>query len=53
MDNALLSDTSSLLQVPLGSTFKDPGCFAQATALGKSSPVTVTATLPGTAPFTC
>ena len=37
-----------MLQVPLGSTFKDPGYFAQSVAVGKSSPVTVTASLSGT-----
>ena len=40
-----------LLQVPLGGTFKDPGCFAQSAAVGKSSPVTATASLSGTAAF--
>ena len=37
-----------MLQVPLGSTFKDPGYFAQSVAVGKSSPVIFTATLSGT-----
>ena len=37
-----------MLQVPLGSTFKDPGYFAQSAAVGKSGPVTVTASLSGT-----
>ncbi len=37
-----------MLQVPLGSTFKDPGYFAQSAAVGMSSPVTVTSSLSGT-----
>ncbi len=39
-----------MLQVPLGSTFKDPGYFAQS-AVGKSSPVIITASLSGTIAF--
>ena len=37
------------LQVPLGGTFKDPGCFVKSTAVGKDSPITITATLSGPA----
>lgn len=37
------------MQVALGGTFKDPGCFVQSTAVAKASPVTITATLSGTA----
>ncbi len=36
------------MQIPLGGTFKDPGCFASSTAPGKSSPVTVSASVEGT-----
>ena len=35
------------MQIPLGGTFKDPGCFASSTAPGKSSPVTVSASVEG------
>ena len=48
------------LQVPLGGTFSDPGCFVQSNALGKASAITITTTLSGTAaphtkrsPFEC
>ena len=43
--------TCLTLQVPLGSTYKDPGYFAQSAAVGKTSPVTVTATLSGTTAY--
>lgn len=36
-----------LMQIPLGGAFKDPGCFASSTAPGKSSPVTVSASVEG------
>ncbi len=35
------------MQIPLGDTFKDPGCFASSAAAGKSSPVTVSASVEG------
>jgi hypothetical protein len=35
------------MQIPLGGTFKDPGCFASSSAPGKSSPVTVSASVEG------
>ncbi|KAL0034115.1 hypothetical protein WJX79_009686 [Trebouxia sp. C0005] len=35
------------MQLPLGSVYKEPGYFGSTTALGKSSPVTINATLPG------
>lgn len=37
------------LQVLLGGTFKDPGCFVQSTAVGKASPTAITATISGPA----
>ncbi len=36
------------MQLPLGGVYKEPGYFGSTTALGKSSPVTINATLPGT-----
>ena len=36
-----------LMQIPLGGTFKDPGCFAITSAPGKSSPATVSASVEG------
>ena len=36
------------MQLPLGSVYKEPGYFGSTTAFGKSSPVTINATLPGT-----
>ena len=35
------------MQIPIGSTFKDPGYFATSTAPGKTSPISITATVAG------
>ena len=35
------------MQISLGSTFKEPGYFATSTAFGKSTPITVKATVRG------